>query len=59
MSLELQTNLVPYPHMHFTFCSYAPIISAAEAHREQLSVLEIMSVFPPSMVNGVLSHVQN
>ena len=25
---EFQTNLVPYPRIHFMICSYAPIISA-------------------------------
>lgn len=25
---EFQTNLVPYPRIHFMACSYSPIISA-------------------------------
>ncbi len=38
---EFQTNLVPYPRMHFILISYAPIISAEKAYHEQLSVSEI------------------
>jgi len=38
---EFQTNLVPYPRIHFMCCSYAPIISASKAYHEQISVAEI------------------
>merc|ERR1712226_1194289 len=46
---EFQTNLVPYPRIHFVICSYAPVISAEKAYHEQLSVAEITnSAFEPA-----------
>jgi len=46
---EFQTNLVPYPRIHFMLCSYAPIMSSEKAHHEQLSISELTnSVFEPS-----------
>jgi len=49
---EFQTNLVPYPRIHFMLCSYAPVISAEKAYHEQFSVGELTNaVFePPNMM---------
>jgi len=38
---EFQTNLVPYPRIHFMLCSMAPVISIEKAFHELLSVAEI------------------
>jgi len=40
---EFQTNLVPYPRIHFMLSSYAPMISQAKASHEQVTVAEITS----------------
>jgi hypothetical protein len=46
---EFQTNLVPYPRIHFMLTSYAPVISTEKAFHESLSVAEITnSVFEPT-----------
>ncbi|CAM6106251.1 unnamed protein product [Calypogeia fissa] len=47
--IEFQTNLVPYPRIHFMLSSYAPVISSEKAYHEQLSVAEnTNSAFEPS-----------
>jgi tubulin alpha len=38
---EFQTNLVPYPRIHFMLCSYAPVVSADRAYHDSGSVAEI------------------
>ncbi|KAH0717267.1 hypothetical protein KY285_013298 [Solanum tuberosum] len=51
---EIQTNLVPYPRIHFMLSSYAPVISTEKAYHEHLSVAEITdSAFEPSSMMDV------
>ena len=38
---EFQTNLVPYPRIHFPLASYHPVMSASKAYHERISVDEI------------------
>lgn len=46
---EFQTNLVPYPRIHFPLVAYSPVISAEKAFHEMLSTTEITnSVFEPA-----------
>ena len=46
---EFQTNLVPYPRIHFPLVAYAPVVSANKAAHEANSVNEItMSCFEPN-----------
>ncbi|KAI7735418.1 hypothetical protein M8C21_033019 [Ambrosia artemisiifolia] len=46
---EFQTNLVPFPRIHFMLSSYAPVISSSRAYHELCSVSEITNaVFDPS-----------
>ena len=46
---EFQTNLVPYPRIHFPLTTYAPVISAEKSVHEQMSVTDLTTAcFNPS-----------
>lgn len=46
--MEFQTNLVPYPRIHFPLASYAPVISSERAHHEGITVADLTNeLFEP------------
>ncbi|XP_025190380.1 tubulin alpha-1 chain-like [Melanaphis sacchari] len=46
---EFQTNLVPYPRIHFPLVTYAPVISTGKSSHESFSISEITNAcFEPA-----------
>ncbi|OAQ98058.1 hypothetical protein LLEC1_03007 [Akanthomyces lecanii] len=44
---EFQTNLVPYPRIHYPLISYAPVVSAAKSSHESFKVADLTFQYAP------------
>ena len=40
---EFQTNLVPFPNIHYPLAAFAPIVSKQTVQHEQMSIAELTS----------------
>lgn len=40
---EFQTNLVPFPRIHFPVCAYSPVASAAKVDHNAMTIAELTS----------------
>lgn len=60
---EFQTNLVPFPRIHYPLVSYAPVISAKKSSHESFKIQELtlqckMSIPPSFLLKSKLTLVQ-
>lgn len=56
---EFQTNLVPYPRIHFPLVAYSPMLSKEKASHQELSVQEITNACFDSKNQMVKCNPQN